>query len=100
MRWPSFCLFKLTRPVDPSTAVFDGTAVKNAAKEPTERYSMPVAGPRRTGTTGTACSPIQVCQQAEGMNSNKSGFRALPAEFNKVKSARPFTRTQGEVNSE
>ncbi|KAJ7909928.1 hypothetical protein B0H13DRAFT_2272703 [Mycena leptocephala] len=30
-----------------------GTAVKNASKEPTERDGMPVAGPRRTGATGT-----------------------------------------------
>jgi hypothetical protein len=37
-----------------------GTAVKNTAKEPTERDGMPVAGPRRTGATGTACSPTRL----------------------------------------
>ncbi|KAJ7726885.1 hypothetical protein B0H16DRAFT_260550 [Mycena metata] len=45
---------------DPSTRrrpFLTGTAVKNAAKEPTERDGMPVAGSRRTGATGTACSP-------------------------------------------
>ncbi|KAJ7804587.1 hypothetical protein B0H14DRAFT_2612196 [Mycena olivaceomarginata] len=61
-RRPSFCLFKLTTCFqDPSTRrrpFSTGTAVKNAAKEPTERDSMPVAGPRRTGATVTACSPM------------------------------------------
>ncbi|KAJ7740289.1 hypothetical protein B0H14DRAFT_2638116 [Mycena olivaceomarginata] len=45
---------------DPSTRRWPfstGKAVKNAAKEPTERDGMPVAGPRRTGATGTVCSP-------------------------------------------
>jgi hypothetical protein len=47
---------------DPSTRrrpFSAGTAVKNAAKEPTERDGMPVDGPRRTGATGTACSPMK-----------------------------------------
>jgi hypothetical protein len=39
-----------------------GMAVKNAVKEPTERDSMPVAGPRRTGMTGTVCSPMHMCR--------------------------------------
>ncbi|KAJ7349705.1 hypothetical protein DFH08DRAFT_807056 [Mycena albidolilacea] len=45
---------------DPSTRqrpFSTGAAVKNAAKEPTEWDGMPVAGPHRTGVTGTACSP-------------------------------------------
>ncbi|KAJ7818309.1 hypothetical protein B0H14DRAFT_2601347 [Mycena olivaceomarginata] len=60
--WERTCFTKgihgiFNRPVDPSTAV------KNAAKEPTKRDGMPVAGPHRTGTTGTVCSPTTMRPQ-------------------------------------
>ncbi|KAJ7728374.1 hypothetical protein B0H16DRAFT_1470546 [Mycena metata] len=65
------------RSVDPSTRrrpFLTGTAVKNAAKEPTERDGMPVAGPRRTGATGTACSPKVLAKSSRHARFNIAGL--------------------------